>query len=183
MADDTPEAAGLDGQLRTLTALEGAADRFGSALTQGFKAATLEGRSFDAVLQTVLRRLSSAALDAALAPLSSLLGGLAGNVVGSIGSGLGSLMGRITPFADGGVVASPTYFPLGGGAGLAGEAGAEAILPLARGPDGRMGVRGEGGSMQVTFNVQTPDAASFRRSEAQITGMLARAVGRGRRGL
>jgi hypothetical protein len=35
----------------------------------------------------------------------------------------------------------------------------------------------------VTFNVTTPDAQSFSKSEAQVTAMLARAVGRGRRGL
>ena len=46
-----------------------------------------------------------------------------------------------TPFAKGGVVAAPSYFPLGRGLGLMGEQGAEAILPLARGPGGRLGVR------------------------------------------
>jgi hypothetical protein len=37
--------------------------------------------------------------------------------------------------------------------------------------------------VQVTFNVTTPDAASFAKSETQVTAMLARAVARGRRGL
>jgi hypothetical protein len=37
--------------------------------------------------------------------------------------------------------------------------------------------------MSVIFNVSTPDAASFRKSEAQLTGMLARAVARGTRAL
>ena len=35
----------------------------------------------------------------------------------------------------------------------------------------------------VTFNVSTPDAASFRRSEGQIAAMLARSASRGRRSL
>jgi hypothetical protein len=35
----------------------------------------------------------------------------------------------------------------------------------------------------ITFNVQSPDAAGFRKSENQIASMLARAVGRGGRGL
>ena len=62
--------------------------------------------------------------------------------------------------------------------GLAGERGAEAILPLARGPDGALGVRAAGGGgISVTFNVSTPDADSFRRSETQIAALLARAVG------
>jgi len=37
--------------------------------------------------------------------------------------------------------------------------------------------------VNVVFNVSTPDAASFRKSEAQVTGMLARAVTRGTRTL
>jgi phage-related minor tail protein len=89
------------------------------------------------------------------------------------------------PFAQGGVIASPVTFPLGGGrTGLAGEAGPEAILPLARGPDGRLGVRSDGGrSVAITMNISTPDAESFRRSETQIGAMLARAVSRGQRNI
>jgi phage-related minor tail protein len=93
--------------------------------------------------------------------------------------------GRIVPFADGGVVSTPSYFPLGGQIGLMGEAGSEAILPLRRGSDGSLGVATNGQSfpVNVVFNVTAQDAASFRKSEAQITGMLARAVSRGTRGL
>jgi phage-related minor tail protein len=65
-----------------------------------------------------------------------------------------------------------------------GEAGPEAIIPLARGADGRLGVRAQGGgAVHVTMNVSTPDAASFRRSGAQIAAELARMVERGRRNL
>ncbi len=38
----------------------------------------------------------------------------------------------------------------GGGIGLMGEAGAEAILPLKRGPDGALGVASQGGGQPVT---------------------------------
>ncbi len=91
----------------------------------------------------------------------------------------------VQPFAEGGVVASPTYFPLGRGLGLMGERGAEAVMPLARGPDGRLGVRGGASARPVSVNVtiSTPDADSFRRSEAQVSAALARAVARGQRGL
>jgi hypothetical protein len=37
--------------------------------------------------------------------------------------------------------------------------------------------------ISVTFNIATPDAESFRRSETQIAAMLARAVGQGHRNL
>lgn len=67
--------------------------------------------------------------------------------------------GRVTPFADGGVVASPTYFPMAGGnTGLMGEAGPEAIMPLKRGKDGKLGVQAEGGGTTIvnqTINVST----------------------------
>ncbi len=58
-------------------------------------------------------------------------------------------------------------------------------MPLARGPDGRLGVRSGGGGrpLSVTVNVSTPDAESFRRSEAQVSAALARAVARGQRGM
>ncbi|MEO1651078.1 MAG: phage tail tape measure protein, partial [Pseudomonadota bacterium] len=83
--------------------------------------------------------------------------------------------------------AAPTLFPMANGrSGLMGEAGAEAIMPLARGPDGRLGVRSDGGSgrpVSVTFNVMSPDADSFRRSETQVGAMLARAVASGQRNL
>jgi phage-related minor tail protein len=83
------------------------------------------------------------------------------------------------------VIARPTYFPHGPSLGVAGERGAEAILPLARGADGRLGVRAEANARAptVAVHISTPDAASFRRSEAYVSGMIARAVARGERSL
>ncbi len=181
----------LEERLKLLEGLNNAADRFGTTMAAGLKAATLQGKSLDDVLKSMALRLSGNALDAALKPLSTLLSSSANSLVGGLGTALSSLVGSISPFAnggvvpfaDGGVVASPTYFPLDGGLGVAGEAGAEAILPLARGADGRLGVSGQSGNVSVTFNVTTPNVESFRQSEAQVTAMLARAVGRGRRGL
>jgi phage-related minor tail protein len=82
------------------------------------------------------------------------------------------------------VIGTPTYFPLmQGGVGLAGEAGPEAIIPLQRGPDGKLGVTGQGGGNSITVNIATPNADSFRHSESYVTGQIARAVARGQRGL
>jgi phage-related minor tail protein len=58
----------------------------------------------------------------------------------------------------------------------------EVILPLARGPDGRLGVAGGGGAVNVTFNVTASDARSFAAGEAELSAMLLRAVKRGTRG-
>jgi phage-related minor tail protein len=81
-------------------------------------------------------------------------------------------------FAKGGVVQGATAFMAGGQPAVMGEAGPEAILPLARGSDGRLGVRG-GGGVQVTVNLSTPDAESFQRARGQVAAALARAVERG----
>ena len=48
--------------------------------------------------------------------------------------------GGFVPFAKGGVVSGPTIFPFANGTGLMGEAGPEAIMPLSRGSDGKLGV-------------------------------------------
>ena len=102
------------------------------------------------VLQTVLQGISQSGGGGAGGFLSSLIGGAGGLFSGSTGTG-GTyanggvfLGGNVVPFATGGVTAGPTYFPMSGGrTGLMGEAGPEAIMPLSRGPDGRLGVRAQ----------------------------------------
>lgn len=63
----------------------------------------------------------------------------------------------IAAFARGGVVGSPTMFKFAdGGAmrmGLMGEAGPEAIMPLRRGADGKLGVLASGGADASAINV------------------------------
>ncbi len=170
----------------SLQALGREANGFSTAISRAFKDAVVGGKDFESVLSRLALRLSGLALDAALRPLDALVTNAVGSLLGNIGLASGGVVsaGQVRPFASGGVVAAPTYFPLRGGTGLMGEAGPEAVLPLTRGSDGRLGVRSEAGrSVNVTLNVTTPDAQSFRRSEGQVTTMLARAVGRGQRGL
>ena len=161
--------------------------RFSNALSQSFVDLALKGRSFGDVLRSLALRLSELALKAAFKPLTDALGGaLSGALTGGVAFAKGGVVGRgmPVPFAQGGVIASPIAFPLGDRTGIAGERGPEAILPLARGSDGSLGVRADAGSaVSVTFNVTTPDADSFRRSETQIAALLARAVGQGQRNL
>ena len=60
---------------------------------------------------------------------------------------------KIQAYADGGVVGGPTMFPMSGGkTGLMGEAGPEAIMPLKRGANGKLGVQMEGGGSVTVVN-------------------------------
>ncbi|MBS7542001.1 phage tail tape measure protein [Ancylobacter oerskovii] len=172
---------------RELSEAERLARGFGRSVGDALTGAVVKGKEAGDVIRALGLRLSSLALDIALRPVeqgfASLVQGLFG---GALGFAKGGAFegGRVVPFASGGVVASPTYFPLAGGrTGLMGEAGAEAILPLRRGPDGRLGVAAGGGgrAVNVTVNVATPDAGSFRRSEAYLAGLVSRAVARGER--
>ena len=162
-------------------------ERFGSQLTGALKSAAISGKDLDDILRRIGLNLAGMALEQGLKPLQSLAGSLFRGLLGGFGNLLpfanGGVPAHAMPFADGGVVSSPTYFSMGRNVGLMGEAGAEAILPLQRGADGRLGVAAAGGAQPVSivFNVTSPDAASFRKSEGQITGMLARAVSRGTR--
>jgi phage-related minor tail protein len=178
---------------RELESLRGLADRFGESLTRAFARGITQGQELDSILQGLGRSLVEMGLRAAFAPLQTLVGGALGGLAqgipgaaGVTGFAQGGVISRglVTPFAQGGVIASPAAFPLGRGLGLMGERGAEAVMPLARGPDGRLGVRSQGGRpVSVTVNIATPDIDGFRRSEAQLSAALARAVARGHRGL
>lgn len=170
--------------------LERTANGFARAMTSAFASSVSGGKQFDDILKTLTLRISDMVLKAALAPLtrglSSGLSELLSGLFGTGSTGIAAANGAVKPFAGGGVIGTPTYFPLAaGGLGLAGEAGPEAIMPLMRGSDGRLGVAGApgGGTGSVTINITTPDAASFRGSEVYLTGQIARAVARGQRGL
>ncbi|WP_029003710.1 phage tail tape measure protein [Azorhizobium doebereinerae] len=169
-----------------LTAAQAPARSFGSALTDAFTGVAVKGRDLDDVISGLGQRLSNLALNAALKPLEQGIGGTISQILGTAFADGGVLQGGgVRAFADGGVVSAPTYFPMSSGTGLMGEAGAEAILPLSRGADGALGVRtqGEAGRTQVNVTVATPDPGAFRRSDAYLSGLIARAVARGQRSL
>ena len=178
MADDLfpdsfrDELGGVEVELGRIGDLATSVSR---SISAGFRGALLEGKSLKSVLGDIARSFADIALKAAIKPLGDLVGGLVENLFAATNP-------AVTEFAKGGVIATPSYFSLGSGVGLAGEAGAEAIMPLSRGPDGRLGVAGGGGAVNVTFNVTASDARSFAASEAEISAMLLRAVKRGTRG-
>lgn len=187
LAVASDQASALGG---VLSDLESRSQSLGHALTQTFAQALTGSKNLDDALKGLALKLSGMALSAGLKPLENLLGNALGGLGGDLFKGFakgGIPPGGIQPFASGGVVSAPTYFQSGSGMGLMGEAGAEAILPLKRGPDGALGVASAGGGMgagaPVVFNITTPDVQGFRRAEADIAAMMARTVRRGQRHL
>nr|WP_232094221.1 phage tail tape measure protein [Serratia surfactantfaciens] len=139
--------------------------------TQNFKQSMLG--LMTSMTQSIIQQLIDLAMQALLTRTilstfmnigGGLLGGAASAGAGAAGSGA---MGMPTgwqgyvPNAKGGVYASPslsafsgqivsnpTLFAFARGAGLMGEAGPEAIMPLKRGADGSLGVRAIGAGQQ-----------------------------------
>lgn len=162
----------------------------GSGLRRAFDGVAFEGMRLSEALRTVARSMVDAAYNTAMRPVQNAIGGAIAGGMNSLMSGVlpfekGGVIsqGRLTPFARGGLVRTPTAFPMRGGTGLMGEAGPEAILPLRRGSDGRLGIDASGGGapVHVTMNITTPDVEGFRRSRSQVAAELTRALARGQR--
>lgn len=172
----------ISGVTREATTLSTESKRMGNALSSAFSDVILKGKDVGDVLTDLAMKLADLALDQIFSEGvgSSGLDSLWKNLIPSA-KGNAFSNGALQPFANGGVVSSPTLFPLQNGTGLAGEAGAEAILPLARGKDGRLGVRTQGGSAPVTMNITTSNADSFLKAEGQVAAMMARVTARASR--
>lgn len=158
-------------------------------LRKAFDGLVFDGMKLNDALKSVANTIVDTVYSIAMKPVTGALGGfLAQGVAGVMGAGTpfangGAFsQGRVMPFAKGGVVSSPTGFPMRGGMGLMGEAGPEAIMPLARGPDGRLGVQAAGGrAVNVVMNITTPDVQGFQRSQSQVAAQVSRALSRGQR--
>jgi tape measure domain-containing protein len=180
------------------------ARELGLTFSSAFEDAVLRGEKLRNVIQGLATDLSRLVLRRTVTePLANLFGGLLdGSSGGSFdlgkaiatgfglfggGGGLkaanGAVLDRfgVVPFARGGIVDSPVLFPFARGIGLMGEAGPEAIMPLRRTRDGRLGVEAAGQSMAITINISSPDADGFRRSRAQVAAAIGDAVRRGAR--
>lgn len=187
LGEATRAMRGMDGETQRLSR------SLSTSLRSAFDKAVFSGAKLGDVFRDLASSVAGKVLDAAMQPvLNSLTSGFSG-IFGGVAKGLGASLfadgaafssGRMRAFAKGGVVTGPVQFPMRGGTGLMGEAGPEAIMPLARGPDGRLGIAAQGGGsagggVPVVINIQTPDIEGFRASRGQVSAQLARAVQRG----
>ena len=147
------------------------------------------GKMAEAFIADILRMIVQAQMLQAVQATMGLFGFAKGGVFD----------GGLQPFASGGVVNSPTFFKFASGGGfkngLMGEAGPEAILPLKRGSDGKLGVsmNGSGGN-NVVVNVHEAPGTQARVQQGtdaqgnmtldiiveQIEGKMASNLARGR---
>ena len=197
LGDTAAMSAAFDAQLRGMQGTLGDTTRdlgnlergFSSGLRRAFDGLVFDGLKLTDALNVVAKAMIDTAYSAAINPVMKQLGGLMADGVNGLVSGLMPYengapfsQGRVMPFAKGGVLSGPTTFPMRGGTGLMGEAGPEAIMPLSRGADGRLGVRAGGAaSVNVTMNITTPDVQGFQRSQAQVATQFSRALGRAQR--
>jgi phage-related minor tail protein len=189
--------AGFDAELRRMRSALAATGKDVATLEKGlsrglrkaFDGVAFDGMKLSDALSTVARSMVNTTYNAAMKPVSDHVGGLISQGVGSLVQGILPFadgapfsQGRVMPFAQGGIVSTATGFGMRGGMGLMGEAGPEAIMPLARGPDGKLGVKGgASGGTTVVMNITTPDVQGFQRSQSQIAAQLSRALNTGNR--
>ena len=184
----------------TQSGLKGIEDTLFSLVTIGtanFRefAAEILKQSARMILQLTIQRVIMQILGAiggGGAPVSpSAPGGDWMGAVGRMNPTSGYAMGgafaknNIVPYAMGGIVTKPTLFKFANGGttrtGLMGEAGPEAIMPLSRGANGKLGVASTGGSahVSVTVNVDASgnsQVAGDQNQGAQLGRVIAGAV-------
>tara|TARA_R110000744_G_scaffold245804_1_gene362416 strand:- start:5751 stop:8228 length:2478 start_codon:yes stop_codon:yes gene_type:complete len=147
------------------------------------------------ILQTLSRLLMSSAMQSFTKMLSGGQPGGGGGPFGLITGALSSLFegtststsitknakggvfanDNIIPFANGGIVSRATTFPMNNGIGQMGEAGPEAIIPLSRGSDGKLGVSGGGTTVNQTINVTTGIQQTVRAEIQSLMPQIAAA--------
>ena len=176
-AMEAPEIPGFTEQLEEQQRIiEQSAAVLADAFVGIFTGATRSAKDF--FRQVLLGFAQMAAQQA----MMQIVKGLSGS--GGFGSFIGGLFGfakggafkngRVVPFADGGVVATPTFFPMRDGrTGLMGEAGAEAVMPLKRMRDGKLGVASSAApSVQIVNNTGVAAKAKVGMKDDRLSIVL-----------
>ena len=150
---------------------DGIANSFGDAFTSMVDGTKSVKDAFRDMARDIISQLYQVLV------VEQMVQSISGAIQGAMGGGMSSPAPQIRPFADGGVVNSPTTFPMSGGrTGLMGEAGPEAIMPLKRGANGKLGVQMEGGGATTVvqnFNFSANGDDSVKRIIAQAAPKIA----------
>jgi lambda family phage tail tape measure protein len=157
----------------------------GKANFQEFAKSVLESTSRMIIQQLILRSVMQiigaiGGGGSAISPLSNFNAGAAQYAPLANAMGNAYAANGIVPFAMGGIVNKPTLFPFANGGagrlGLMGEAGPEAIMPLRRLPNGRLGVEQAGGGAPVTVNVSVDASGTAVQGNAGQGEQLGRVI-------
>ena len=133
--------------------------------------------SFKDLTRSIIADMARIAIQQSITkPLTNFIGGLfnaKGNVFNQ--------QGLVSAYAKGGVVDKPTFFRYGGAGklGVLGEAGSEAILPLSRGSNGKLGVQASGGTgtvINVSVDASSTDVSGNANEGNQLGQAIANAV-------
>jgi hypothetical protein len=142
---------------------ERAESEWAQSMTYAFKDAIMNSKNLGDALSNLANKVQGMLVNKAL---DSLLGGL----FSGFAKGAAFQAGGVTAFASGGVVNSPSFFPMSGGrTGLMGEAGPEAIMPLTRTSGGELGVKAVGGGSTVvapTINITVQGGSKEQNDDA-----------------
>jgi len=84
---------------------------------------------------------------------------------------------QIKAFANGGIIGSPTLFPMANGAGLMGESGPEAVMPLKRDSSGKLGVVSSGKEQSITIHINVSGTNGNPEAIRRSAGQVAQAAG------
>lgn len=153
--------------------VEDVSKKISSGLSSGIISAVRNGgnafEAFSGIAVSALQKVLDKLLEMSVVTpiLNAFTGGTGGTIFSAItkifGSADGNVFknGNVRPFAKGGIVQQPTIFPMAnGGTGLMGEAGAEAVMPLRRMSNGRLGVEAENGKNAVQVNIYNQSGAN-----------------------
>ncbi len=201
-------------ELQKFRELEQVANDIGAAFGNAFSSAIKDAENFKEIILGLLSDLQDIALQEFVSkPIKDSVSNIFGNIISSLFGTPISPSGGISPggpqgppnilalpptfgppasdllrqsFSHGGIVSSPTEFISGSRVGLMGERGPEAIMPLSRGVDGRLGVAApapQGRNVTIAkIEMNFPgvrDPQGFRQSRSQITSGVRNALQRG----
>lgn len=152
-------------QERSREIAQGLAQDIVGPIKEALQSGEFTWETFASAISRIAQNLANRLIELAFKPIENALmrafsgmgggGGFFASLFGFARGGVFAGGQELTAFARGGVVNRPTVFPFSRGIGLMGEAGPEAILPLRRGRDGRLGVEMNSAPAQPAQDMST----------------------------